>query len=125
MLLGFNAAAFLKLSNGDRGICIPPEPGTTPAYKCYAEYPDSRVFNLQAGLEHQVGTGIALRFLAGPALYKASDVHAKWGVQGRADVAFHSRSHVAFVLWTQGGLMPLDNSPVGIPLLFGLGIRAQ
>lgn len=124
MLVGVNAAVFVNTS-GSGVVCVVLDPSESETNRCLGDFPDARVFTVQAGMEHQVGTGIAFRFLAGPALYKAWDLHARWGAQGRADVALHSRSHVAMVFWTQAGVMPVDNAPVGVPLLFGLGLRVQ
>ncbi len=125
LLVGFNAALSLILHNSDECLIALPVVPEMPV-RCVPDFPDAGVFSVVTGVERRLGRNIAVRALVGPAVYRPFDgLHAKWGAQSRVDIAFHTSSRVAFVLWAQPGLMPIEKSPVGVPLLYGLGMRVQ
>ena len=124
LVLALNLSTFAVLNNKDS--CYTSV--SNPSVGCLQDFPGATVAGLLGGVEHRFGDDVSVRLLAGPSWYtgyKKGTGVGKSSVLSRFDFTAPIRSHFAFVVWGEAGLMPLENKPKTAPLLSGIGLRLQ
>lgn len=124
VLVAFNVSPFAIIDLGDSCTVLIP-PNGEPSGGCLPNFPSGAATGVLLGVEQRWGGKVALRLLAGPALFNATHSSGRAGVQTRADLAVPANKHAAFVVWGQNGFMTLKGQPRARVPMFGAGIRLQ
>ncbi|MEP6834808.1 MAG: hypothetical protein ABJB74_15545 [Gemmatimonas sp.] len=123
LLAAANFSVFANLPNED--CVVPRDSNGEFTVGCLKDFPEGRLISALVGVEQRLGNNLSLRLFAGPTLFRPFHDHGKYGTLTRVDIAVPASSRGAFVVWAQGGFLPIQNSTRGRVMMAGLGLRVK
>jgi hypothetical protein len=117
LVAGLGATAQVVGPHGDDCLIV-------PGGGCAPDYPGIISLAALGGWVSSQGTrAVAVRVMAGPAVFHSGEGATALGGQARLDIATPTVLHVALVAWVQGSLIPRMRGETYRTGVLGIGVR--